>query len=301
MAGLPYIDIPATIGEGTDRSDFELAVHLTIFWAQDMTGEPIWKPAVSRLMASKLCRAMPLDEQDDEDDEPWPPSREQLDLTAAPKEVPMQAVKKGFVGWLLEDDRFLLRKQLGQFVSDVRIEIDPAAERILVRQTVTGGVSGVPRNLKMISSAIGLYDGDVRLLPVPMTLNTAEDVGEFLELVQHPDRQQPMWAIGQEDDDPTDAQVVVERFARDSFGLQHVVWVTLAGIGHMRYAMGPHAVLRGAIKTYKTGFKLTDEQEQHQIMTNRAVQSIGLANALGMLLRRRMMRDAVARRNAAHQ
>ena len=63
MTGLPHIDIPATIGEGIDRRDFQLAVHLTIYWAQDMTGGPIWKPAESRLEASKLCRAMPLDEQ----------------------------------------------------------------------------------------------------------------------------------------------------------------------------------------------------------------------------------------------
>jgi hypothetical protein len=300
MTGLPYIDIPATIGEGIDRRDFQLAVHLTIYWAQDMTGGPIWKPAVSRLVASKLCRAMPLDEQEDEaEDARWPPSSEQLDLTAAPKEVPMQAVTKGFAGWLLEHDRFLLRKQLGQFVSDVRIEINEAVDRITVRQTVTGGVSGVPRNLKMISAAIGLYDGDVRLLPVPMTVDNEQDVAEFLELVEHPDRRQPMWAIAQQAADSTEEQVVVERCARECFGLQHVVWVTLAGLGHMRYALGPHSVLRGAIKTYRPGFKLTDMQDQHQIMTNRAVQTVGLANALDQLHRRRMMRDAVARRYAS--
>jgi hypothetical protein len=297
MAGPTWIDIPATIGEGTDLEDFRLAVHLTIYWAQDMTGGPLWKPYVPpRPLANKLCRAQPLSDAEIEQLGwgRWPPLPEELDLSEAPKEMPVMRVKKGLAGWKLDErGRFWLRKAVGSYVSDVKIRVDEESDRILLRQTVNGGETGVPRNLKMISSAIGLYDGDVRLLPVPMLVHTPQDVSDFIELLVHPERMQAMWLIAQDDDDDgVEWEAEVERFAHQSFGLQHVVGATLAGTEHLRNALGQHWVPPGAIRTFNADFTLDDDEQDHPIMMPRTVREYGRAEALANLHRWRMARDA---------
>lgn len=297
MAGPTWIDIPATIGEGTEPEDFRLAVHLTIYWAQDMMDGPHWKPYMPpRLLANKLCRAAPLTDAEIEQlgDGRWPPTPEQLDLSEAPKEMAVLPVKKGMAGWKLDDGgRFWLRKQLGRFVSDVMIKVDEESDRILLRQTVNGGETGVPRNLKMISSAIGLYDGDVRLLPVPMLVHTPEDVRDFMELLDHPERLQALWVIAQDvGDDGAEWQDEVERFARQSFGLQHVIGATVEGTKRLHDVLGHHWVPPGAIRTFNAGFAMEDDQSEHPIMMPRTVREYGRAEALTQLHRWRMARDA---------
>ena len=299
MAGPTWIDIPATIGEGTDPKDFQLAVHLTIYWAQDMTGGPLWKPYTPpRLLANKLCRAEPLTDAEIEQlgNGRWPPSPEDIDLGDAPKEMPVMRVKKGLAGWKLGEGRFWLRKALGKYVSDVRIKVDEDSDRILLRQTVNGGETGVPRNLKMISSAIGLYDGDVRLLPVPVLVHTPQDVSEFMELLEHPERMQAIWVIAQDiTDDGVDWQTDVEKFARDSFGLQHVVGATVDGTQRMRDALGPLWVPPGAIRTFNADFSVDDDPEDHPIMMPRTVREYGRPDALAHVHHWRMARDARTR------
>jgi hypothetical protein len=299
MSGLPWIDVPATVGESADYKDFQLAVHCTLFWAQDFRSGPIWTTFLPKMLATELSRrAEPLDdEQLQALAGNWPPEPADLDLTEVPKLVKMRPVAKGEVGWSLEERQFLLRKRLHRFTSDVRLWIDQERDRIFIRQTVSGGVTGVPRNLKMISAAIGLYDGDVRMLPTPIEASTPDDIEDVMELLLHADRQQPIWLLMQSAyDDPEAWWSQVQRFARESFGLQHVVAVTVSGIEPLHHVLGQFTPAPGAIRTFNVGFSLMDDPLEHPLLRADKVREYGLAASLEFLHQRRMRREAMRRK-----
>jgi hypothetical protein len=312
MVGVPpnrfWMDIPAAVGEGRYR-DFQYAVHLTIYWAQDMSGGPICNPVhPPKRLAEKLRKALPIsaDEIALLGEGRWPPTEASLDLRDIPRNVPLTPVKLGRVTWMLSDEKLDLRKEvdMGAYTYSVHIDIT-ATDHVRIRQTVThmgerAPVPGVPRNLKLLSAICGLFDGDIRLLPVPMIVNTIDDVEAFLRLAENPDRLQPIIAVAMaEDESQNQWRGEVEDFAREAFALQHVVGVTVSGVARIREILGPHGLLPGAIKTYNAGFSLLDVPSDHQMTMWSTIRehNRGRVGMLKRWHRRLMSRDAYSRRD----
>jgi hypothetical protein len=304
-----WIDVPALIGQGANPDlDFRLAVHLTIYWAQDMSGGPICKPVYPpKRLAEKLRKGLPLgsDEIAVLGEGVWPPTESAVHLTELPKHVSLTSVKKGRVAWTLFDDSLLLRKEVDvgayTYVSDIKIT---AGDRVRLRQTVAhvgerAPVAGVPRNLKLISAVCGLYDGDFRMLPIPTVVHTPEDVETFLKLVLSQERMQPIIAVAMANMEAEDRwRSDLDASARESFALQHIVGITTEGVSHVREMLGAHGLKAGSIKTYNAGFSMLDVPSHHPMTSWNTIQTHDRGR-IGMLDRwrkRLMSRDAYSRR-----
>ena len=305
-----WSDSSAIVGDGTDPAlDYARAVHLTVYWGQDMSACPVCTPAhPPRRLTEKLRRGLPLlnEEVFALGEGRWPLPDEAFSLSLIPPLVKDAQVKKGgTTSWLLTEPSFFLRKHspvLGCiYLGEVAIERGPP---VRIRQRVMhagarGPIPGIPNNLKLISAVCGLYDGAERLLPQPMEVDTAEQAERFVALVESGTRQQPVLAVACAPDEPEEAwRADTTAYARDAFTQQHAAAITVRGVRHLREMLGPHAVQEGAIKTYWPGFTSLDVPQDHPL-TNYTTVMAHEQGRKGMLTRwrnRLMELDAWERR-----
>ena len=305
-----WIDSSSIIGDGLFPSlDYERAVHLNVYWAQDMSDGPICNSAhPPKRLAERLRRGLPLSDEESVllSEGRWPLPSEAFSLCSLPPLVDDAQVKGGgTTSWTLTKTSFFLRKiepvRGCLYVAEVVIELGPP---VRVRQRVMhvgtrAPVPGVIKSIKLVSSICGLYDGDVRMLPVPIRVDTIEDAERFIALIESGARQQPVVAVAcardeSEEDWCTDA----EEYAKEAFTLQHVAAITVRGTQHLREMLGPHGLQDGAIKTYNPGFTRFDEPQEHPMTLHHTVVEHPLGRR-GMLARwriRLMTTDAWERR-----
>jgi hypothetical protein len=302
-----WLDIPIEIGDGANpERDYALAVHLTLYWAQNLRQGPVCNTiSPTRQLAEQLRKGMPLS---DEEISTlglgyWPPADNDLNIDTLPPNVPPTALVDGPVEWTLSRERLKLYKETraraSTYVSDVEIS---AGATVRIRQTIgyrgpLVPAPGTPRNLKLISAVCGVYDGGIRCLPKPMLVDTLEDVEAFLAMLENADRKQYVVAIAATNGDGVDGWITdIEQYAREAFALQHVVAITSRGLSGVREMLGDHGLPPGAIKTYRPSFSVLDIQQAHRITSRAVVMQLGLAGTLNLWRKRLMERDAWDRR-----
>ena len=305
-----FIDIPVEVGNGSNpKRDFALAVHLTLYWAQDLSQSAICNTASPpRRLAEKLRKGIPLPHETIEalGEGRWPPTDDALDVGRIPGNVPPTALREGQVEWTLSGDHLRVHKEthLGgsTYVNDVEVF---AGSVVRVRHRVgrRGAaipVPGTPRNLKLISAVCGIYDGGVRFLPRPMRADSPEDVEVFLAMLENTDRQQPIVAVAAPDGEPDLGWASeIAEYALKAFALQHVVTMTANGRRIANERLGRHGLQAGAIKTYNARFHMLDAQGAHPMTTPAAIgeHERGLTGMLDRWRKRLITRDAFERRD----
>ena len=289
-----WMNVPAQIGNGADlERDFKIAVHLTLYWAQAMSSTILCNVAhPSRDIAEKL-KGLPVADHEFimPDNKLWKPRLDELDLVQLPKEMKRTQVKKDIVSWSLGPTSLWLEKETfnGSCIYIVTVDINLSDQAYIVQKTRTVGgrlpAPGVTRNLKLISSVCGLYDAGIRFLPKPTFIDTPEDVEQLLIAAENPRRQQPIVAVAEANfEKQSDWKRDVEKYARESFTLQHVVAVTKQGVPHLQEMFGTHGMRMGSIKTYNSGFSLMDIQKLHPVTNWETIQEHRSGRA-GMLER----------------
>jgi hypothetical protein len=305
-----WIDSSATVGNGiTPGLDYLRAVHLTIYWGQDMSSGPICEPAhPPKRLSERLRRGLPLLEEEiiALGEGRWPRPDEAFSLSSLPplvRDAPMK--EGGTTSWSLTGRSFFLRKftPIGGcvYVGEVAIECGPPVRlrQRVMHSGIKGPIPGVAKNLKLISATCGLYDGGVRMLPLPIAVDTEEDAERLVALIESDQRGQPVVAVSCAYDEPEEGwRRDTEEYAREAFTLQHVAAVTVRGTRHLREMLGPQGLRDGAIKTYNTGFTRFDVPHDHPMTLYRTVVAHERGRK-GMLARwriRLMTSDGWARR-----
>jgi hypothetical protein len=303
-----WLDISGEVGTGANpERDFALAVHLTIYWAQNSRKGPVCETvAPIRQLAEALRKGMPLPEEEISNLGLgyWPPTDNDLNIDKLPRNVPPTAVVDGSIKWTLSRKSLKLRKETFSkgaiYITVVELWVGAV---VRIRQTLAHSgprvpAPSAPRNLKLISAISGLYDGGIRCLPKSLWVDTPDDAERFLRLLEDADRKQYAVAISAADDVDVKCWTAdVERYAKDAFALQHVVAITGRGRFNVRELIGHHGLPAGSIKTYRPGFSLFDVQQAHRITSQSAVMELGLARTLDLWRKRLMERDAWDRRD----
>lgn len=305
------IDSSAVVGDGKNPSlDYSRAVHLTVYWSQCMSHGPICATAsLPKRLAEQLRRGFPLASEDicRLSNGLWPLPDQAFAIPGLPSRVDEAEVKDGgLVSWSLSPEVFILRKrhQLKGYIhiGEVAVESGPP---VIIRQRTMhigkeGPMPGVANNMKLISAVCGLYDGGVRLLPMPMIVEDDDDAERFVALIENEERRQPVVAVACGKSEPVEHWLSdVKDYAIKAFTLQHAAAVTVRGVRHLREVLGPHALQEGSIKTYYPGFTTLDVQHQHRMTASETVAAHpqGREGMLNRWRNRLMTDDAMDRRN----
>lgn len=301
----PKIDVEFTVGEGTEpERDFATAVHLALFWGLD-GGKSDACPslAVSPRIADLLRRGIPpsADEIERHGAGGWPPSAEALDLTRLPSAVEGLMSGRHTVSWRLEAKRLALAisslvekgDQTYDYVGRLDLLWD---DKVRVRQRVAHvtecqTAADVPRSLKMIASACGLFDGSIRLQPYTSIIDNVDDAAVFADVVRNPERQQPVVAVTALAGGEATWMETVEEHAKQAFTLQHVYAVTLRGTDAICEVLEHHGLTPGCLKTYYADFHDRDHVNRHRLQTSSAIAE--RPNGLKGMLKRWRHRMAV--------
>jgi hypothetical protein len=300
-----WLDVAARIGDSTNPSlAFGMAVHLAIYAAQDLSDGPISPTShPPKRLAEKLRRGMPLSDEMVEllGEGRWPLPESAFSIAQLPQTVPLTPVNEGSVAWKLTDEHLSLRKTVpvgeNTFVTDVEIV---AGRRPTIRQKVghigsKSHVAGVPKGLKLISAICGLYDGQTRLLPKPIYVDSDNDAERFINIAEDSERLQPLVAVAARRGESHDEWLAqVETYAKDAFLLQQVAAVTTRGVRALSDLLGSHGLPDGAIKTYNSGFSVLDLSTAHPLTAWETIQAHerGRAGMLERWRKRLMTRDA---------
>lgn len=305
-----WIDSLAIVGDGSNEElDFRIAVHMTLYWGQDMTSALVCDLAhPPKRLSERLRRGMPLSlgEIAEFGEGRWPLPDEAFSLERLPATVDDAVVKEGgSVSWRLSPHRLFLRKltpmQGMVYVGEVVVDRGPpvSIRQRMMRAGLRGPVPGIAKNLKLISAMRGLYDGGKRMLPVPMGVETEHDVEQLVSLLESDTRMQPVVVVAQARGEQEDAwRSELAEYAKEAFTVQHVAAVSLSGIRNLRDVLGEHALSEGAIKTFRQGFSQLDLVTAHPISSYQTVLSHEHGRA-GLLKRwriRTMGQDAWNRR-----
>lgn len=302
-----WIDVSARIGGDDPDLAFCTAVHIAIYWAQDLCGGPITRTThPASKLTKKLKRGLPLPNEEVRilGDGRWPPSPEAFSLDCIPRVIPITEVKEGTATWTLDDERLLLTKSVvisGTLLThDIEITAGPQP---MVRQRAREAGRGkhdpgVPVSLKLMAAICGLFDGNTRFTPEPLLVHTEEDVELFLNVLKDPERRQPLIAVAADDGSPDDTWLPdVEQAAKNSIMLQHFAAITKDGLTLINDALGSHGMAPGAIKTFRAGFSSLDIPDRHPATSRGAVADhhLGRAGMLERWRKRLMTTDASER------
>jgi len=305
-----WIDSSAIVGDGTAPVlDFRRAVHLTIYWGQDLSNGQVCTPAhPPKRLAEQQRRGFPLSDEETKSlgEGRWPLPAEAFEFSNLPWNVDEAPLKKGgTTSWHLTESSLHLRKSTPVtgclYVGETLIESGPP---VRIRQRVMhvgprGPIPGVLQNMKLISSVCGLYDGGVRMLPLAREVRTEEDGERFAGLLESDLRQQPVMAVACTRGETEERwRADVASYAREAFTLQHVAAVTVGGVSYLDEILGSHALPEGAIKIYGPGFTPLDIPQTHPVTTYHSAiaHEGGRKGMLNRLRIRRMTQDAWERR-----
>jgi hypothetical protein len=304
-----WIDISAIVGNSVlPNRDFELAVHLALYWGQEMRNGPICPTSHPPSDLVKILRkGIPAtaEEVSRLGQGYWPPPDDAFSLEMLPRSVPNTKVKEGrlqvSVAWDLSDTQLSLRKSSVDGGAEywTTTEITRGRE-VGIRQIVetTGRaahIPGMPAILKLLASTCGLYDGDVPISPRALIVDTEEDVKKFLAILESPTRMQPLVSVSRiESESATEWLNDVVEHARESFGLQHVAGLTPSGLQTLHDLLGYHAPPEGSIKTFRSGFTLLDVVKVHPATLHQTIleHPKGRSGMLARWRKRMMTQDA---------
>jgi hypothetical protein len=273
-----WVDISAVVGNGAlPHRDFELAVHLALYWGQEMRNGPICSTVHPPSDLIKILRkgvAATEEELSKFGQGYWPPPDDAFCLDKLPSSVPDTKVREGrlqvSVAWDLSDTQLSMRKSLVDGGAEYRTttEITRALGvgiRQIVETTGRGAhTPGTPVILKLLASTCGLYDGDVPISPRPLIVDTDEDAKKFCAILESPTRVQPLVSVSRtESESETQWLDDIVEHARESFGLQHVAGITPNGLQILHDLLEFHTPPEGSIKTFRSGFTTLDVVKAH--------------------------------------
>ncbi len=309
---LRWVDISATIGDRAllDR-DFKLAVHLALYWGQEMRNGPIcrtYHPPSDLIKILRKGVAATEAEVSELGQGYWPPRDDAFSLDALPRSVPDTQVKDArpqvSVAWDLNDTKLWLRKIVvdGGAQYKTTTEITRGREvgiRQIVETTGRGAhTPGMPVILKLLASTCGLYDGNVPISPRPLIVDSEEDARKFLAILESPMRRQPVVSVSRlASESETQWLIDVVEHAREAFGLQHVAGITPTGLQTLQKLLEFHAPPEGSIKTFRSGFSTLDVVKTHPATLHQAIveHPKGRRGMLARWRKRMMTQDASER------
>jgi hypothetical protein len=230
--------IAADIGIGDGESIVTTARNEILSWAQQSTGNLFPQSAWSHqefehFAGGRDCSAVRI-------------SAENLDIWALRVDVPDKNVAQrvwtteAFVGRMAHDRaRFGLRLLVSSPEKDLQI------------------VPAVPRFIRQLDAVCGLYQGKMKLEPLPWRVESEDDAEKLIELLLDPSRKTPVFIITTVDYVEGGYELLLDprELAKSLLGIAHVVILPSIFTWALTERFGKRlSVFGGAIRVYLAGF-----------------------------------------------